>query len=219
MRPRDRQNALLAASLAALFFVIAYLPPAMWQQYLAVPVPFVVAALASPLALLHRQAGATGRKGPFRTAACLMAVGTGIALLANPAVLGRSWAVVVPEQWVPIRLHRLSREIAGKMAEPRRVLTLGPLYALEGGGEIYPELANPFTYRVADRLSAEERALTHTAGVTSLKEVVQDRPPSAVLVGVEPSYVSFLEDSLRRGIPSDWPRETYGGTLQVYRRP
>jgi len=148
-----------------------------------------------------------------------MAIGAGVALLANQVALDRSPAVLVPEQWVPIRLHRISRDMADTIEEPRRVLTLGPLYALEGNCEIYPELANPFTYRVADRLSAEERAITHTVGAASLNELVQDRPPSGVIVGVEPPYLSFLEDSLRRLVPSAWPRETYGGTLQVYHRP
>jgi hypothetical protein len=215
---RDRGNALLAVGVAALFFVIAYLPPAMWQQYLAVPVPFVAAALALPLAALHRQARETGKKRPFQVASCLLAVGAGAVVLANPTVLSRSFAVLVPERWVPVRLHRAAQEMAAKIEEPRRVLTLGPLYALEGNCDIYPELANPFTYRVADRLSAEERALTHTIGAASLNELIRDRPPAGVIVGVEPPYMSFLEDALRLSVPPTWRRETCGGTLQVHYR-
>jgi hypothetical protein len=216
---RDRRNALVAAAATALFFAIAYLPPAMWQQYLAIPVPFVVATLAFPLAILCRQAHETGRRRPFRIASCLMAIGTGVALLANQGILDRSLVVFVPEQWVPIQLHRISRDLARTIGEPRRVLTLGPLYALEGNCEIYPELANPFTYRVADRLSAEERAITHTVGPKTLGELVGNRPPAGVIVGVEPPYFAFLEEPLRKLVPPDWRRDTYADTLQVYRRP
>jgi hypothetical protein len=118
-----------------------------------------------------------------------------------------------------MRLHRISQEIAGKIGPAGHQLTLGPLYALEGKGEIYPELANPFSYRVADRLSAEERAITHTVGAASLSELTRDPPVAAVIVGVEPPYLAFLEDTLRKLAPPDWPRDTYGNGIQVYRRP
>ncbi|MHC4520694.1 MAG: hypothetical protein ACYTAS_19050, partial [Planctomycetota bacterium] len=45
-----KAKALLAAVLPVVFFVIAYIPPTMWHQYLAMPVPFLVIALAYPLA-------------------------------------------------------------------------------------------------------------------------------------------------------------------------
>jgi hypothetical protein len=219
IRRRDRWNAMLVASVAMMFFVIAYLPPAMWQQYLATPVPFVTATLAFPLAILHRQAQQTGKKRSFTTACCLMAVGAGATLLANPMALGQLPTLFAARQWAPIRLHRVSQEMAGKIGPSGQVLTLGPLYALEGNCGIYPELANPFSYRVADRLSAEERAITHTVGVASLNELVHDRPASAVIVGVEPSYFAFLEEPLRKLVPPDWRRDAYGEGLQVYHRP
>jgi len=216
---RDRRNTVLVASVTAMFFVIAYIPPAMWQQYLAVPVPFAVATLALPLAILHRQAQETGRTRPSRIACCFMVIGAAVTLLANRAILYRTVDLFVPEQWVPIRFHQVSGDMSDTIGQPQRVLTLGPLYALEGNCEIYPEMANPFTYRVADKLSAEERAITHTVGPASLTELVRQRPPAAVIVGVEPPYLSFLEDPLRRLAPSAWHRETYGGTLQVYHPP
>ncbi|MHC4071895.1 MAG: hypothetical protein ACYTGS_07685, partial [Planctomycetota bacterium] len=41
-------NLLLAALLPMVFFVIALIPPTMWRQYLAIPVPFMVISLALP---------------------------------------------------------------------------------------------------------------------------------------------------------------------------
>lgn len=45
----NRVNLLLTALLPITFFVIAIVPPTMWQQYLAMPVPFLIINLAYPL--------------------------------------------------------------------------------------------------------------------------------------------------------------------------
>jgi hypothetical protein len=215
----DRRNAALAVLLAALFFAVAYIPPAMWQQYLAVPVPFLVVAPAFPLAFLRRHADKPEGAKRFRTASAVVVVCTAVAFLSNPAVLSRSLAVLAPEFWVPVRLHRTARSMAATIPAPKRVLTLGPLFALEGGCEIYPQLASSFSYRVADTLTPAQRAATQTVGPDTLPALLRENPPSAIVVGVEPSYMAYLEDPLRRSIPSNWRRQTYDGSLQVYVRP
>ncbi len=215
---RERRNAGVAALLAVMFFIITYIPPAMWQQYLAVPVPFAVVALAFPLAISRRRANETGHRRLFAVPFGATAVGAAVAFMAGPTILYRSPAVLAPGQWTPIRLHRVARDMAADVPAPGRLLTLGPLYALEGGCEIYCELANPFTYRVADALSAEDRAITHTIGPATLPALVQRHPPAAVLVGVEPPYLSILEEPLRHLIPPDWHGHTYDA-LQLYSPP
>jgi len=217
---QEKKKAFMAALLALVFFVIAYIPPTMWQQYLAFPVPFIVIALAYPLASLRRGAGKPEGRGRYRLAAGLVGAGAVVAVLAYPVVLSRSLAVLVPENWTPIQLHGTSRDIAAKVPEPRLVLTLGPLQAIEGGCDIYPELScGSIVYRIADRLSPQERRITHTVGPKTLNELVTTRPPAAVIAGVEPSYFSMLEDPLRQSAPPDWRRETYGDRLEVYMRP
>jgi hypothetical protein len=74
-------------------------------------------------------------------------------------------------------------------------------------------------YRVADLMTPEERQLTHTVGAATLSALVQARPPSAVIVGVEPSYFSFLEDPLRESVPPGWRRETRKNGWLVYLPP
>jgi hypothetical protein len=224
---RERRNVRLTALLPALFFFIAYIPPTMWPQYLAVPVPFLAIALACPLAGLARKrenrsdCRETGRPGsPCRVASWLVGVGAFVVIVANPVVLYRCLAIFVPEAWTPVTLHGESQDIAADVGEPRLVLTLGPLYAIEGGCDIYPELAcGDIIYRVADLMSPDERQITHTVGPETLDELVKTRPPAAIIVGVEPSYFSTLEDPLRRLAPPDWPRKTRKNGLQVYIRP
>lgn len=223
----EKRKAVLAALLPLVFFVVAYIPPTMWQQYLAVPVPFIVAAFAYPLAALCRGAGKPEGRGRYKLAGGLVGVGAIVVVFANPVVLSRSLAVLVPENWTPVQLHRMSREIAARISEPRLVLTLGPLYAVEGGGDIYPELAaGSIIYRIADRLSPEERELTHTVGPKTLPGLVATHPPAAVIAGVERSPIpkldrigQELEEPLQRAVPPDWRKATYGDRLQVYTRP
>ena len=220
LEAQERPKAILAALLPLLFFVIAYVPPTMWQQYLAVPVPFIVIAFAYPLVGLRRRAGEPNGRRRYRTASYLAAGAAIVSVLAQPAVLSRSPFVFLPERWTPVELHRVSADIADDGEEPELVLTLGPLYALEGGRDIYPQLAcGSIVYRVADRMLPEERQITRTVGPETLDEMVRDRPPAAIFVGVESSHFSFLEDPLRQLTGPDWQRGTYQGTLQVYRPP
>jgi len=143
-----------------------------------------------------------------------------LSIVIYPTTLYRSIFALVPERWTPVTLHKVSTEIAEKVTEPRLVLTLGPLYALEGGCDIYPEMAaGSIIYRVADRMSPEARRITKTVGPGSLDAVLTERLPSAVMTGIEPSYFTFLEDPLRQWVPPDWRRDTYQGQLQLYFRP
>ena len=212
-----KARASLGALLPVAFFVIAYIPPTMWRQYLAMPVPFLVIALAYPLAHLRRVE--KPQQKSFNIACVVVAFGAILALLSNPIALPRTLAVLVPEHWVPTLLHKVSSEIADQTPQPGRTLTLGPLYAIEGGRDIYPELASgAIVYRIADSLSAEQRALTRTVGPSTLTALVGQSPPAAVIVGVEPSHFSFLEEPLRDVVGPDWPRDTQNDLL-VYRRP
>jgi hypothetical protein len=217
---QERRKAIVAALLPAVFLVIAYIPPTMWHQYLAAPVPFIAMALAYPLLALRRSAEKSQSKRTYTAVSAVTAGAAILAVVAYPAVLSRIVFLLVPERWVPVEVHRLSREMARGIDEPGPVLTLGPLYPLEGGRAIYPEFSSgAIVYRIADRMTAEERQVTRTAGPETLAEMVEDRPPAAVIVGVEPPRFSSLEEPLRRTASPDWRRETYGGTLQVYRRP
>ena len=218
--PMERRKAGIAALLPLLFLVIAYIPPTMWQQYLAMPVPFAVFAFAYPWLALRRRAEKPESKNRHTISCCLVGVAAVTAILAYPVVLCRCLFLAVPERWTPIESHRLSVKIASEIKEPRLVLTLGPLYALEGGCDIYPELScGSIIYRVADRMSAQERQITHTVGPETLAGLAGVHPPSGLIVGVEPSRFSSLEEPLRKLVPPDWRRDTYGDTLLVYRRP
>jgi hypothetical protein len=136
--------------------------------------------------------------------------------------------VSVPETWVPIQLHKVSEDIAEKLKTQNHVLsavegskfilTLAPLYALEGGCEIYPELsAGSIVYRIADSMTPADRAVTHTVGPKTLGALLEKDPPSAVLLGVE---MKRLEEPLFESAVGlereNWETKTYDTGPTVY---
>ncbi|NLH42286.1 MAG: hypothetical protein GX448_10630 [Planctomycetes bacterium] len=213
---QETRWAIVLAILPLVFLVIAYIPPTMWPQYLAMPVPFIAIALAYPLLALSR-GNASGRG--MRVGAVILSGAALLCIVVYPVALYRAIFVSVPDRWEPIRVHRLSQRLAMEVEEPRLALTLGPLYALEGDCDIYPELAcGSIVYRIADRLTPEERRITHTVGPATLAEMVKDRPFDAVLTGAERDRFADLEKPLLQLVPPEWPRHSED-TLHLCLRP
>ena len=209
---KDKSKVILVALLPLFFFAIALIPPAMWPQYLAMPVPFILTSLAFPLFYLK-----TSRK-LYNIAIVFIIICVTVSVASYPFVLYRIPAVLTPEVWTPIKLHGLSKDIADEISEPKLVMTLAPLYAIEGGCEIYNELsAGPFAYRVADYLSPEERKITHTVGTKNISELISEKPPSALITGAD---TETLEKPILNSIKGlNWRRKEYKTGLTVYFNP
>jgi len=213
----EKKNLLFAAVLVLVFFVIALIPPTMWKQYLAMPVPFLIISFACPLLYLRGLADKAGRMEHFKITAAGVAVCVVVAVVSYPVVLYRTVMLSYPEGWVPTQVHKISQDITERTEEPKRILTLAPLFALEGGCEIYTELScGSIIYRIGDRLSAWNRDITHTVGPRSLAKLVEKEPPSAVIVGVEMGLLE--EDLLKTAVKPDWERKVYENGPVVYFR-
>jgi ABC-type multidrug transport system fused ATPase/permease subunit len=212
------RNLLFAALLVLVFFLIALIPPTMWRQYLAIPVPFIIISFAYPLLYLRQLVDKAKDNKQFKIACALLGICVILAVVSYPIVLYRTVVLSYPEGWVPIQVHNISRDIAEKTQEPKKILTLAPLFALEGGCEIYTELScGSIIYRIGDRLSAWNRDITHTAGLRDLAELVEKDPPSAVIVNVE--KMKFLEEPLfKTAVKPDWERKVYENGPVVYFR-
>jgi 4-amino-4-deoxy-L-arabinose transferase-like glycosyltransferase len=212
----DPKSLLLAVLLTLAFFVIALIPPTIWRQYLALPVPFLIIALAYPLLYLRKAAASR----QYKIAAALTAFCVLVAVVSHPAVLYRAPALLVPESWVPSRLHQTAEDISQNTTGTKRVLTLAPLFALEGRCEIYPELsAGAIVYRIADRMKPSDRALTSAAGPQTIGPLLENQPPAAVILGVE---MERLEQPLFEAViqpqPQKWIKKTYQTGPVVYFR-
>jgi len=226
----NTKNLLLAALLPLTFFIIAVIPPTMWRQYLAIPVPFLIISFALPLLYLRKLAETTYPNRHFKIACTLVAVCALVAVACYPVVLYRTSIVLVPERWVPIEIHKISEDISEKLkiknhvlsaAEGSKlILTLAPLLALEGGCDIYTELScGAIIYRAAHSMSPSERSVTHTVGQKTLGELLEKSPPSAVILGAERGRLVFLEAPLQSIVKPDWERKVYENGLIVYFRP
>jgi hypothetical protein len=201
----------LCAAVTAAAVAGVFIPPAMWLQYWAAPAAFAVILLARPFGSLCK-AVAEAKLQRF-----YLLIAAGILVTTAAAGIYDSWSegitqlkgLVNVKAWTPIKVHTISQDIHAAIIVPGPVLTLGPLYAIEGGNKIYDQLsAGAFVYRVADKLSAAERKLVHAAGPAELKELIAARPPGAVVLGVEPKELE--EPILDEVVGPRWYVTAYG---------
>ncbi|MBN2270402.1 MAG: glycosyltransferase family 39 protein [Sedimentisphaerales bacterium] len=224
LRPRlkitNGRNLLLASLLAVAFFIIAFVPPTMWRQYLAAPAPFMIIALAYPLLFLRELAETDKAARQFEIVCVLIGLCVLVAAVSNSIVLKRLPLAILPEEWTPVVRHRISEKLGQAVQQPKKVLTLAPLLALEGGCDIYDELsAGSIIYRIGDSLTPDERAATHTVGPQGLRAMVEASPASAAILGVEAPYMAFLEEPLKQIVPPDWKTTVLADGAIAYLRP
>jgi len=214
-------NLLLAVLLAFVFFIIALIMPATWQQHLAMPVPFIIISFAYPLLYLRKLNPGTKLNKHFKTARAVVAVCAVVLIAFYPVVLRGIPKLFDPKSWTPIRLHTISKDIAERTKSPKLILTLAPLYALEGGCQIYTEFsAGPFAYRIADFLTPADLNTTNTVGPKTLAALIEKSPPSAVILGVEPTFLEepLLQTTIRPE-RQRWERKIYDdGPIVYFRR-
>jgi hypothetical protein len=205
-----------AVLLPVLFFIIIYIPPTIWRQYFATPVPFLLISLAYPLYFFRQEFESVH----FKIASSLLAACVFISISQQIILLDPIKDISKPQTWRPVRLHNLCQSIAQSIDKKGPVLTVSPIYALEGGRQICPQLsAGLFVYRVADNLSDEQSRLTNTVGPNSLKKLSVDTPPAAVIIDTEKgSGFERIENTLLEAIDPNW-REQRFDNLKVYTRP
>jgi len=93
-----------------------------------------------------------------------------------------------PPAWWPVQAHRAGIAIAKVTAESKaagrvQVLTLDPIYVLEGGVPIYPELATgPFGIRVGDYLTRQQRTTYKMWGRDDIRNLFDHHPPPAMMI-------------------------------------
>jgi 4-amino-4-deoxy-L-arabinose transferase-like glycosyltransferase len=171
----------LVASLALCLAAGALGPAPTWYQYYYAPLPFVVLGLANGAAILYTS-GRAGKWGMVLFALIVLAVGA--AGLQGYVRLNPS---LREEDWVPSQVHRVGVEIEGTVGRGR-VLTLAPLFPLEGGAGLYEQLAaGPFTWRVAGQLPADERQRLGVVGGEDLGALLGTERPAGILTGLEVS--------------------------------
>lgn len=94
-----------------------------------------------------------------------------------------------PQQWTVMRVHEAGMTIAERMQAAGvsgKVATLAPVYPMEGGLDVYAELATgPFAYRTADITSPELAKYYKMTSPTTIEALFEKEPPGALLLGFE----------------------------------
>jgi hypothetical protein len=89
-------------------------------------------------------------------------------------------------KWIPMHVHNTGIEIANAVGQGKTVLTLSPIFPLEGGCEIYKEfVTGPFAWRIAPLLSKPERTKLRIISSSDLDDFLKIKPPDAIFVGYE----------------------------------
>jgi hypothetical protein len=135
------------------------------------------------LALLFLAALAHDARPRYAVWATGIAAGVA-AMLAVPRYADGAAIVFDPNEWLPLKVHARGEYIA-QLAGHAPVLTLAPIYPLEGDAPIYPELVTgPMGWRVATLLPPEARARFGLVGVDDLEADLAQSPPRAILTGI-----------------------------------
>lgn len=178
------RNALRSPKTAAWLLIVpfaligAFLPSPSYLQYYYAPIPFLVLGAA------------------YGIARCWPAPGDHVKILRLlAAVLAISFLEFLPDlrgsnpfagigQWPVWSIHRVGLEIRKKTGA-RSVLTLAPIYPLEGGASIYPQFCTgPFAWRIAPFAKSEDRERYGLVGAQNLDAFLAARP-AAILTNYE----------------------------------
>lgn len=191
--------------LVVIFLTIGgFVPTPSFDQYFYAPVPFAVVAIFYGLASLRRaipranpaknQTHQTARFNLLHQENWFILLFIQVVLLANFYSLGdyaKIGKLAQPSDWIPLQVHSIGTWITDMRLEAGKVLTLAPIYPLEGGMQIYPQLATgPFVWRAAYLVPGEE--LEQYGGVSrkNLSAFLSQDPPAAILVRREGDVVA-----------------------------
>lgn len=170
----------VALGLIAGGMAVSFVPTPSFHHYYVPPIIFVILLFVLAYGALPETLARAAM--PVIIAVTLLGLAGGASrLLPSLIEIGR------PASWTGVRIHRTGQNIA-RIASGHgdRIATLAPLYALEGGMKIYPELnAGPFIYRVADRIADAQRPYYRAVSPAALPAMLDIHPPAAILVGLE----------------------------------
>jgi hypothetical protein len=180
----------LFAIAVALFLLIGSLVPTpSFVQYFYDPIPFVVVAILYGIALVYR--ADESATTVLRMFACVVVLSSIIGFRQyTDTGLNLS-----PKAWVSVEAHNTGQRMKRALGRGKVVLTLEPIYPLEGGLEIYPAfVTGPFAWRAAPFVPAGQRQALGLVSASELASFLGKSPPKGILVGREGDLEKPLVD-------------------------
>jgi protoporphyrinogen oxidase len=98
------------------------------------------------------------------------------------------------KEWTPMEVHAEGTDLHAHVPSGE-ILTLAPIFALEGGYDIYPAFATgPFAWRVSPYVEAGKAARLKMATPLTLEATMAADPPEGILMREEQSGEKGLQD-------------------------
>jgi 4-amino-4-deoxy-L-arabinose transferase-like glycosyltransferase len=177
-------------------------PTPSFRQYFYAPIPFIIMAIFYKVSELQFQE--QKRKNSLKLLVIAMTI---------------SCIYAIPKYWItgnmmtinnlfPMRIHNAGIEISAIVGKGR-VLTVAPIFALEGGSSIYKEFATgAFAWRTASFLSRKERKEFGMICGDDLWDFLENKAPAGILVGfgreeLERPFVNYAEKKRYKALTFD----------------
>ena len=208
-------HAILAILIPVVFLLFPLCCPEVLYENFAILIPFIIISFAYPLLYLRRLR-TNGPPRLFNISSIIVIACAFSQVASEPLLLRRMSLIFKPRDWVPMKVHQISEEVAEKIKEPKLIATLSPLYALESGCDIYLELASGWDgCKIASVLSDSKREITNTLNPKTFKEMLEERPPSAAVINIDPTkeQVSRIGLVLIRIGKTKWPEQEYDKSM------
>jgi hypothetical protein len=179
---------LFSIAVASFLLIGALAPTPSFYQYFYAPVPFVFIGILYGMPLLY------GAGQPVRIALGVFGSIVVISSIIGFRQYGDTALNLSPRTWTAVEIHRTGQAIKRSLGEGK-VLTLSPIFPLEGGLEIYPAfVTGPFAWRVAPLVSHDDRQALGLVSANDLPILLRNSPPKGILVGLEGDLEKPLVD-------------------------
>ncbi len=208
-------HAILAILIPVVFLLFPLCCPEVLYENFTILIPFIIISFAYPLLYL-RMLRTNDPPRLFNIASIIVIACAFSQAASEPLLLRRVSQIFSPRNWVPMKVHQISEDVAEKIKEPKLIATLAPLYALESGCDIYLELASGWDgCKIASALPDSKREITNTLNPKTFKEMLEERPPSAAVINIDPTkeQVSRIGLVLIRIGKTKWPEQEYDKSM------
>jgi len=201
-----RPGADCAGLLAAALFLGALVPDPPQLQYFFALVPFAILAALGQLAAQPLERQVRGVR--------VLAVAAVLTIAAGLPAYRYLWTARTPAQWIPVRIHRDGERLAA-LASGAQVISIAPLFPLEGGARIPAACAaGSFGWRVGALVDADARRRLRLPTPWDVDELVAASQPAVLLTGSDrPPEEQPLIDYARR---QSWGHRVVAGNLVLH---
>ncbi len=163
-----------------------------WYQYFYAPIPFLILGIMYGMKTFL--ADNKGKKTIFIFFLLLVVISNIYGKFGARNLTHYLRKAFSPVSWEPVKIHQVGQEV-GSILREGRVLTLAPIFSLEGKREIYKEFATgPFAWRTGHLLTKDERKKYGVVSEDDLTEFLKKEAPDAILVGFEDKLENAMID-------------------------